>query len=108
MVEYILGIGSLNEKECDQVINEVSKRKEELKVAQATITKEINILNTIQFQASHRQTEMKTEDNQISVSCKECACTIRGGHYYPCLKHQLSLPLEIKQFLQENKRTWGS
>ena len=59
MVEYILGIGKLSKEECEQVFSEVTKRKEGLKQALATITKEINVLNTIQFQVSHRKTEIQ-------------------------------------------------
>lgn len=66
MVEYILGIGSLSDKECQEVFSEVSKRKEGLIAAQATITKEVNVLNAIQFQVAHRRTEIQKKKNYCS------------------------------------------
>ncbi len=59
MVEYILGIGHLNKEDCKQVYTDVLNRKRELILAQATITKEIQVLNTILFQVEYRQSELK-------------------------------------------------
>jgi len=43
-----------------------------------------------------------------NITCKECACSIRDGEYYPCKQHELGLPYEIRKWMKDSRRTWGS
>src|SRR3990172_9069616 len=72
MVEYILGIGSLTDEECQEVFSEVRKRKEGMIQAQATITKEVNVLNTIEFQVSQRRREIHDSLKENKALCYFC------------------------------------
>jgi len=58
MVEYILGIGHLNLEECEQVMNDVTRRMKGLKDSVSSIQNEINHLNTIAFQVESRKREI--------------------------------------------------
>ena len=64
IVEYILGIGHLTIEECKEVFDEVRRRKSDLIKAQGTIQKEINVLNTIEFQVINRQAELRKDSEK--------------------------------------------
>lgn len=78
-LKYILGIGSLpTVEDCDEILNEMKKRKIDLTQAKQTLEKEISVLDTIEFQTLNRKKELslesvnpKKDESQIGM-CRGC------------------------------------
>ena len=62
---YILGISHLTLDECEEVMRDVTKRREDLGNSKAAISREVNHLDTIAFQVSSRKKEIIDHNEHV-------------------------------------------